>query len=41
MAGMNMIAGWKTNGDVIMIEQMPIFGGYCGGVEETDRKSVV
>jgi len=35
MAGMNMIAGWKTNGDVIMIEQMPILGGYCGGVEET------
>jgi len=35
MAGMNMIAGWKTNGDTIMVEQMPIFGGYCGGVEET------
>ena len=23
------------SGDTIMIEQMPIFGGYCGGLEET------
>ncbi len=30
-----MIAGWSANGDVIMVEQMPIFGGYTGGVEET------
>ena len=30
-----MLAGWTINGDVIMIEQMPIFGGYTGGVEET------
>ena len=30
-----MLAGWTANGNTIMIEQMPIFGGYCGGVEET------
>lgn len=30
-----MIAGWKHNGDVIMVEQMPILGGYIGGIEET------
>jgi methylamine--corrinoid protein Co-methyltransferase len=30
-----MIAGWATAGNVIMMEQMPIFGGYSGGVEET------
>jgi methylamine--corrinoid protein Co-methyltransferase len=35
MAALNMIAGWIGNGDIIMGEQMPIFGGYCGGVEET------
>jgi methylamine---corrinoid protein Co-methyltransferase len=35
MAGLNMLAGWVSNGDTIMIEQMPIFGGYSGGVEET------
>jgi methylamine--corrinoid protein Co-methyltransferase len=35
MAGLNMIAGWTANGDTIMVEQMPIFGGYCGGIEET------
>ena len=35
MTGLNMLSGWITNGDMIMIEQMPIFGGYCGGVEET------
>jgi len=35
MTGLNMLAGWAVNGDTIMIEQMPIFGGYCGGVEET------
>ena len=32
---MNMIAGWMHNGNVIMVEQMPILGGYIGGVEET------
>ena len=32
---MNMIAGWATADDIIMMEQMPIFGGYCGGIEET------
>jgi methylamine--corrinoid protein Co-methyltransferase len=30
-----MIAGWATANDIIMMEQMPIFGGYSGGVEET------
>ncbi len=35
MAGLNMLAGWGANGDIIMMEQMPIFGGYVGGVEET------
>ncbi len=30
-----MLAGWTVSGDTIMIEQMPIFGGYCGGLEET------
>ena len=34
-AGLNMIAGWTANGDTIMVEQMPIFGGYTGGAEET------
>ena len=35
MTGLNMLAGWGANGDIIMMEQMPIFGGYVGGVEET------
>jgi methylamine--corrinoid protein Co-methyltransferase len=35
MAALNILAGWTANGNTIMIEQMPIFGGYCGGVEET------
>jgi len=35
MAGLNMLAGWVSQGNTIMIEQMPIFGGYAGGVEET------
>ena len=35
MTGLSMLAGWVANGDTIMIEQMPIFGGYGGGVEET------
>ena len=35
MAALNMLSGWTINGNTIMIEQMPIFGGYCGGVEET------
>jgi methylamine--corrinoid protein Co-methyltransferase len=33
--GLNVLAGLTANGDMIMIEQMPVFGGYCGGVEET------
>ncbi len=35
MNALNMLAGWTCNGNTIMIEQMPIFGGYCGMVEET------
>jgi methylamine--corrinoid protein Co-methyltransferase len=35
MAAFNMLAGWIAQGNTIMIEQMPIFGGYSGGVEET------
>ena len=35
MTGLNMLAGWAVNGDTIMMEQMPIFGGYSGGIEET------
>ena len=34
-SGLNMVSGWLQNGDIIMVEQMPIFGGYCGGMEET------
>ncbi|KXB06482.1 methyltransferase [candidate division MSBL1 archaeon SCGC-AAA382A20] len=34
-AGLNMIAGWAQNDDIIMIEEMPIFGGYAGGLEES------
>ena len=30
-----MIAGWHMAGDTIMMEQMPIMGGYAGGPEET------
>lgn len=35
MSGLNMMAGWQAVGDIVMMEQMPIFGGYVGGVEET------
>ena len=35
MTGLNMLAGWTVSGDTIMVEQMPIFGGYCGHIEET------
>lgn len=34
-SALHMIAGWVQNGDIIMVEQMPIFGGYAGGLEET------
>jgi methylamine--corrinoid protein Co-methyltransferase len=34
-SALNMVSGWLQNGDIIMVEQMPIFGGYCGGMEET------
>jgi methylamine--corrinoid protein Co-methyltransferase len=30
-----MVAGWLHNGNVVMVEQMPILGGYIGGIEET------
>ncbi len=32
---MSMISAWHLCGDNILIEQMPIFGGYSGGLEET------
>jgi methylamine--corrinoid protein Co-methyltransferase len=35
MAMMNMISAWHMSGNNILIEQMPIVGGYTGGVEET------
>lgn len=35
MSMLNMVAGWHMAGDPILIEQMPIMGGYAGGVEET------
>ena len=35
MSGLNMLAAWGASGDIIMMEQMPIFGGYTGDVEET------
>jgi methylamine--corrinoid protein Co-methyltransferase len=31
----SVIAHYKGNSDIIMDEQMPIFGGYAGGIEET------
>lgn len=40
MAALIMLAGWSVAGDTIMIEQMPIFGGYTGGVEETAISAV-
>ena len=30
-----VIAHYNANSDIIMDEQMPIFGGYAGGIEET------
>lgn len=30
-----VVAHYQANSDVIMDEQMPIFGGYAGGIEET------
>lgn len=35
MSALNMLAGWAPTGDILMMEQMPIFGGYTGDVEET------
>ena len=32
---LNTVSGWHISGDNVMIEQMPIFGGYAGGAEET------
>jgi methylamine--corrinoid protein Co-methyltransferase len=31
----SVIAHYTANSDIIMDEQMPIFGGYAGGIEET------
>jgi len=31
----SVIAHYHANSDIIMDEQMPIFGGYAGGLEET------
>ncbi len=33
--GLTFVAGWLAQGNIVMVEQMPIFGGYAGGVEET------
>jgi len=30
-----VIAHYNANSDIIMDEQMPMFGGYAGGIEET------
>lgn len=35
MASLNMLAGWGASGDTILVEQMPMFGSYIGGAEET------
>ncbi len=35
LSGLNMLAGWHGAGDIIMVEQMPMMGGYAGGPEET------
>lgn len=32
---LNMLAASEINGDNVMVEELPIFGGYCGGAEET------
>lgn len=32
---LNLIAGWHLSGDTILIEQMPIMGGYVSSPEET------
>lgn len=32
---LNMVAGWHLSGDTIIIEQMPIMGGYVSNPEET------
>lgn len=35
MASLNLISAWHLCGSNILVEQMPIVGGYPGGVEET------
>lgn len=35
LASLNMLATGEMNGYTLLVEQLPIFGGYCGGVEET------
>ena len=32
---LNMLAASEISGDNVMFEELPIFGGYCGGAEET------
>ncbi len=34
-SALNMIAAWHLSGVNILVEQMPIIGGYAGSVEET------
>lgn len=34
-SGLVFVAGWLAQGNIVMVEQMPIFGGYAGGIEET------
>ena len=34
-ASLNMLTAAKINGNIIMVEGLPILGGYCRGVEET------
>ena len=34
----SVIAHYSANSDIIMDEQMPIFGGYAGGIEHRSFK---
>ncbi len=35
MSALTYISHYIQNGNIIMVEQMPIYGGYAGGLEET------
>ena len=35
MTGLNAFAADEINGNVVMTEELPIYGGYSGGLEET------